>query len=336
MYANISFENEVFTTSSIGQGNQWIRTEDLATVKTYMKTTYSFSGNDETSVVETTYEPPMDSYNFPMSVAETWTCSFTEHMYEVFEYEGEEERYSESYDAVVECEVLHFSKIDVPAGSFDAYAIWSKETSGEYYGTGSPFIGTMDGYTINYYSPKLGFPVKTDNYHNNRELYMTMELTSYSENGDIRDIESELKGYEVPFYFLLIPVIALLLIASALVVRKKRKKELDNIAKGQYTIGTGSQNQTEFRTSAGYPQPSQTQGMYVTQQRSSQAISPQHSYPPPPPHSEIQSTGAPVAIPLQNVTPIMQIKCPKCFKVFNFQPTSNNVRCPYCGVKGKL
>jgi hypothetical protein len=337
MNMTMSYDDEVFTSSSTGLGNQWIRIEDLATVKSIMKSTSSFSGMHETSEVESTYDPLMDSYNFPIRVAETWTSSFTESIEETMKFGDEGDKYSESYDAIVICEALNFAKIEVPAGSFDSFAIWSKETSGEYYGRGSPFGSTMDGYTVNYYSPKLGFPVKSEHYYNNRELYMSMELTSYSENEVIGDNDSESKGDVLPFYLLLVPVIAALVIAAALVVRKKRKKESDMAVGGSHLADTVSQNQTELLTSLGYPQSSQGQSISVPHQSVSQP--PQHSYSPPPPPPQIQrnqSTKARIPIPSQRAEPIKNIKCPRCFKSFSVQSTSINVQCPFCGVKGKL
>jgi hypothetical protein len=335
MTMTMFFEDEEFTTSTIGQGTQWVRTEDLATVKTYMKTTYSYSGSDETSIMETTYDPPVDSYNFPMSVTKTWTCSFSEHIEEVMEYDGKEETNSEDHDAHVEFEVLNVARTDVPAGSYDTFAIWSKETSGGYLGTGTPFVNPMEGYSINYYSPELGFPVKTDSHYKNRDIFMTLELTSYTEDSVIQDIDGETNGDEMPIYLLLIPIIVVLIIATAIAVRRKRKKGSENLAAELSMIDPNSQKRTLPQSSSGYPGPSQTQGIPVTQQGASRTIPPGRSYPPPPP-PPVQPAGAQVPIPPQNVTPMMQISCPKCFKLFNVKSTSVNVQCPHCGAKGTL
>jgi ribosomal protein S27E len=327
MNITISFDNEEFQSSSFVLGTQWIRTEDLATIKTYMSTTYSAEGFEETTTSVSTYDPIYDTYNFPMSVSESWTSSFTEHIEETYDWGWGDENDTFSYDASFDCEVLHFKRIDVPAGSFDTFAIYSKETSQEYYGQGTPFFGVMDGYSVNYYSPKFGFPVKTEQYSSNRELMMTLELTSYSESKITPDMDSDPKGDEIPFYFILIPIFIIVILAAAFAARKRRKRLAQRADQGQYTTNTGYQTPATYPNSIGYSQSPQTP-------------STPYSYPPPPPppppgHS-VQSTQTQTSTPLQNVTPIMQIQCPKCFNTFTVSQNSGNVQCPFCGVRGRL
>ncbi len=352
----ITFEGDTMSMTSTSEGTQWLRVSDLATVKTYMETSSSGMGFSDTSSMESTYDPPVDSYNFPMSIAETWMITYTETIRETYSYNGEPETYTDSYEATMECEALHVEEVTVPAGTFETFVIFSQEKSGEYYGGGGIFTGMGEGYSLNYYSSDIGFPVKSEYYYDNRELDVSMELTSYSETGFGPDRSSPSQGWEIPIYFLLIPIIIAIILASVVAVRRRKKRASAEESWNQYASGaevspspsqmTGT---VPFISSAqphhgqvqpfpSSPPPPLIPPLTIQQQGISTTQISKMPPPPPPPLKpyEVSSKPAPSTVSSRKIIPSMRIKCPRCSHLFFVQKGSASVRCPQCGTYGKM
>ena len=238
----MTYEGETMSMSSTAEGTQWLRVSDLATIKSDMLMETSYFGMDmgdsysQESI--TTYDPPMDSYNFPMSIAETWTSTCTVITEEIYDYDGEPDSQETSSESSMEYEALHVEDITVPAGTYETFVIWSMETSEEYYGGGaSPFFGSSPGYILSYYSPEIGFPVKSEYYYPNRELYMSMELVSYREAGSEPGNGPGSFGGDLPIYFLFIPILFVIILASVMAVRRRRRRAAAGGSWDQYAIG---------------------------------------------------------------------------------------------------
>jgi len=274
----MSYEGETMSMSSTAEGTQWLRVSDLATIKSDMVMETSYLGMDmgdsysQESI--TTYDPPMDSYNFPMSIAETWTSECIVTTEEIYDYDGEPDSWETSSESSMEYEALHVEDITVPAGTYETFIIWSMETSEDYMGGGeTPFFGSSSGYILSYYSPEIGFPVKSEYYYPNRELYMSMELVSYREAGSEPGNGPGSFGGDLPIYFLLIPILIAIILATVMTVRRRRRRVAEMGSWDQYVVDSeistqayqsfGQPHQTTAPVSQAYPL--QTGQVYAAQ-----------------------------------------------------------------------
>jgi hypothetical protein len=370
----MSYEGESSTTTLTGKGTEWVRVSDLATIKGIMETeaTSSIFGMTTTSTDKSTitYDPPMDDYNFPMSIAETWTSACTTTTEYTYTYDGESDSETESIEVTMVYEALHVDDITVPAGTFETFVIWSMDTS-EDYGGGevTPFFGSSPGYTLNYYSPDIGFPVKSDYYAPNRELYMSMELISYKEAKSDNNPSINAFGWEIPIYFLLIPVLVAIILASVIAVRRRRKKFPALESWDQYAVRseipaqpfasrsqvyqsqtrqvyTAQPSQLTAYSSRAYP--TQTRQVYTAQttppkpppkvQQVGYSQRPSRAYVPPPPPSTVRQPGVyPIQTSKPNPPPPPPPKAqqPSYYPQQRYQPSQPvtpmiQIRCPRC------
>jgi hypothetical protein len=342
MDMTMTMEGETISSSATGEGTQWLRISDLATIKAFTKTSYTTFGISSFSESTITYDPPVDSYNFPMSIAETWISQSTVTTEDNFEEDGESIK--ESYESEIEYEALHVEDVTVPAGTFETFVIWAAETSSDYSGGGgTPFFGTDIGYSINYYSPEIGFPVKTDNYHPNRELIQTMELISYRETQDDTGKGSGGFGWEIPVYFLLFPIFLAVLLGTVMGVRRRRRRaDMDSWQQSPVYPETHLQPDPNLpiapqsQVHASQPQPRTLPLQPPPPPKTVKTATLQS--PPPPPHpptvTNVQKTH--LRQPDRGVIPSIQIKCPKCTSLFFVQRGSLRVQCPNCKTVGNL
>lgn len=369
----MTYEGESMTSSATGEGTQWLRVSDLATIKAFTETSYSSYGITTSSKSTVTYDPPMNDYNFPMIIAETWTSTCTITIEDTYTYDGEPDTETDSYEAIMEYEALHVEDVTVLAGTYETFVIWSMETTEDYYGGGgTPFFGSSPGYTLNYYSPDIGFPVKSESYYPNRELYMSMELVSYREAGSGPGKGPGSFGGDLPMYFLLIPIFVAVILASAIAVKRRRKRAATMQTWDQYAVGSeipGQASQPVAPPSQVYtaqPHPAQVPRAYQLQTAMHTSpppppVQPSRAYVPPPPPSKVQQAGiyptqTPRSVPppppprlqetsqypqhpqqsQQPVSPLIQTKCPRCSNLFSVQKGAARVQCPHCGVSGKM
>ena len=113
------------------------------------------------------------------------------------------------------------------------YEVYSEESGMEAY----EYL--YQEYTIEYYSPSIGYLAKIESYDHNRELMTTFELVSYSYKGEEDEPSSDTTddfgiqigdGYEISISVLLfIIVIVIIIILIAVVVIKQRRKKIDAI-----------------------------------------------------------------------------------------------------------
>ncbi len=287
MTMTMTYEEVTSITTLTGKGTEWVRVSDLATIKGIMetKTTSSSFGMTTTSTDKSTitYDPPIDNYNFPMSIGETWTSICTTTTEYTYSYDGESDSETDISEARMEYEALHIEEITVKAGTFETFVIWSMDTSEDSDGgEGTPFFGSSSGYSLTYYSPDIGMPVKSEFYYPNRELFMSMELVSYKEpkSGGYPSINAF--GWEIPIYFLLIPILAAIILASVMAVRRRRKKFPALESWDQYAVGS----EVPAQSSQSYASQSR---VYTSQTGQVHTAQPSRSATPLPPPSPIQT-----------------------------------------------
>ncbi|UCG69940.1 MAG: hypothetical protein JSV09_02665 [Thermoplasmata archaeon] len=376
MDMTMTFEGDTISSSITSEGTQYLRVSDLATIGTYTKTSYSSFGMSGSSDSTITYDPPLDSYNFPMSIADTWTSVCIVSTEENFD--DEEEPWKDSYESTAEFEALHVENVTIPAGTYETFVIWTIDSSEDYYGGGgTPFFGSTMGYSLNYYSPEIGFPVKAEYYTPTRELVQSMELVSIKEAGSQPGEGPGGYGWEVPIFFLLIPILLAVILGTVIAVRRRRRRAEALDSWQQYTVYPGAPTQsTQPIASHSQVYSSQLQSQVPTarlppstvpisrayQKQPSLSSPPQKATgisPPPPPPGPPKIVRAPVhqvqaakpyspppppkitnvqrAYPKQKpVMPSMQIKCPKCSSLFFVQKDTIRVQCPSCGTTGKM
>lgn len=352
------FEGESYSETMTSEGTQWLRESDLATIKAITETSYSSFGMTSSSKTTITYDPPMDDYNFPISIAEKWTSTCTVTIEDIYTYNGESDSGTDSYEATIEYQALHVEDVTVSAGTFETFVIWFMEPSEDSMGgTGTPFFSSSPGYTLNYYSPNIGFPVKTEYYNLNRELYMSMDLVSYREAGSGPGEGPGSFGGDLPIYFLLVPILVTIILASMMAVRRRRRRAAAIGSWDQYAMGSEvpSQAYQPFgQPSKVYtalsPQP-YTQQIRTAPQSSPAHIPPQPKikvqqpaiyptqkskpYPSPPPRLQ-RTSQFPQQQTQPPVTPLIQTKCPRCSNLFFVQKGVAVAQCPNCGISGKM
>lgn len=208
-------------------GTGYLQQSDLAMVKTVMDMnmtmtmeypspgTYYMSSSNTT-----TYSPPLDENDFPISVGETWTATATATSTE--ETSSNMPYYPSGNTTSTTTETENYEclcteSVTVPAGTFNTYKIKSQEPG-------------SNSYEIDYISSDVGFMVKSETYNETGQLSSTMELTSYSyagpeeEEGGIGEtLGKEVGGVSI-LYWLIIIVIILVVIVIALVALKRKKK----------------------------------------------------------------------------------------------------------------
>jgi len=248
----MSYMGEVMSTTTEGKGTQWLRVSDLASVKSVMeiKTTTSMMGMSMSSSqkLTTTQEPPMDGYNFPISIAESWASCCTVTTETIYTEDGEQNSEQDSYESIMEYEALHVEIVNTPCGSYETFVIWSKDTSEEYSEDIVDPFGSEVGYSLEYFSTEIGLPVKAEYYAPDRQLTSTMELVSYKKIDSGGDLKLNAFGYELPIYFLFIPILLIIILTSVLVLRKRRKEAETLESWDQFTVASKTPSQISQST----------------------------------------------------------------------------------------
>jgi len=143
---------------------------DLSDVKstsiTYATLTYAGESHMMKTVTETTYDPPLESGGYPLTLGKSWSAATTElettqtTIDGDFNEEIDNTTYTRSYL------VLRTELTTVSAGEFETFVIKATDPDGSY--------------SENYYSPEAGFSVKGREYDETGKLVTSMELLEYS------------------------------------------------------------------------------------------------------------------------------------------------------------
>jgi hypothetical protein len=364
------FDDETMTIKAEMDGTQWLRVSDLATVKTDMDMTmtYSYFGMSGTENQETTStcDPPLDTYNFPISIGETWeatsTVTTTTKTSGSIYSDSEETDVSDSNQ---EYEALHVEDVTVTAGTFETFVIWSGDSSDSTLGGGTSLFSSGSGYTLTYYSPEIGFPVKTESYDNNRDLQASMELISF-EKGKGQDTASTSGVLQLPFYLLLIPILVIIILASVMIAKRRRREKAAGEPQAQYartgaaipnyqsqpnayvpSAYTASPSQYPSQVypiqTVSYAQPVAQQSVYYGHPRQVYAVQP-FQYTPSVSPAYISRSFSPqptrtVGYPPQLRQPqssMVEVECPNCARVFSVPSKSAKVQCPFCKTTGRM
>jgi hypothetical protein len=266
MDGKITMDYGVYSLINKIDGYTYHRISDLAIVKEDLEMTSSMSGFgfSENFVSEevTVYDPPAAKFKFPLTVGEHWqTTAFvtTESSYSDSSSDSsdtETDTYESSLTYICEC--LRTETIVVPAGIFETYLVYIAEdyddswlTEDEFDGReeedneGSVGVGyysdSSGGYSIEYYSPELGYIIKTETYDENRKIIMSVELVSYdhetpgsksSSSGGAFDFG---QGFQISNELCIIVIIIFILtILSIILLIRRRNRKLDEMVIAKY------------------------------------------------------------------------------------------------------
>jgi hypothetical protein len=361
------YDDETMTMQAEMDSTQWLRVSDLASIKMDMEMTFSYSywGTSGTESQEATSicDPPLDSYNFPVSIGETWEAEST--VTTTSQTSGSlSGGYSDTdvSDTSQEFEALHVEDVTVDAGTFETFVIWSEGSSD---GAGTSLLTSGSGYTLTYYSPELGFPVKTESYDNNRELQLTMELTSYK-GGQGQSPASTSSGWEIPLCYVLEILLLITILVAVIVTRKRRREKAAAKPQAQYAnAGVGMPNYSSQPVTyaptahpvqpaqyppqaypiqtASYAQSIAQQPVYYGQPRQAYTAQP-YQYTPivspsyvAQPYSPHPRRTAGYQVPTrQPQSPMVEVECPSCTRVFSVPLKSAKVQCPFCKTTGRM
>jgi hypothetical protein len=196
----------------VQEGFDWLRSSDLANIRSELMATYNIKDNGETVTtmdnVTVEYDPPLDKYDFPITVGDTWTNPST------ISYETDvSDELDSTYEGPYEFEALHKENVITPSGSHEAFVIWSQD-----------YFSFSKGIACNwdYYSPELGFPVKSESYDNLRNLYYTSELVDYEKVKEEEEEDTGIFGLEEGnFLWLIIIIVIVLILIIVLLIRRR-------------------------------------------------------------------------------------------------------------------
>lgn len=300
------------------ESKRWQRKSDLAEVKNELEVSgsasmFGFSISFYT-FTETSFDPPYDRLEFPISIGEKWISTTTSTTHYVTDIKAPfiddiyEDNTSTS-NILAHHEALHVENITVPAGTFETFVLWSlsQSTAGSSDGESTGY--EWGDYTLEYYSPELGYPIKIEQYNSNRELILSMELESYRHRTDLDNQDISLpSGFQLPIWILYIIILAILaiLISIIAVKRYREKAYIKQYMKGLESEGK-SQSESEIQS------PNQASTIKEA---------------PSEPSKETEEEAS-----TQSIT------CPKCNNVFKVQKIKGwamAVNCPYCGTRGRI
>lgn len=283
-------------TTLFSEGYDWIRTSDLANIKSEITTTSYTQNGDDTHVsiynISMIYEPPLDNYNFPMSIGRSWTKSGEIR----YSYESGSETLDETFFGPFEFEALYVEQVLVPAGSFETFVLWTQEL----YSRENTIACTLD-----YYSPKLGFPVKSESYDSQRNLYYTMELVSYEKVVDKEESEGDGIFGVTDSNFVFILIILIIIIFVIILLGYKRRASKTGLEESQY---------------------SELKEMHKGESLSRPGVGPLKST------SDFYGKDG-----SSDTTSAMKfVKCQKCSRLISPEKGALDMKCPYCGTVQRI
>jgi hypothetical protein len=214
------------TSVSVQSGSDWIRTSDLASVKSELLTTTTVTQGEDTSTITSTvtleFDPPIDKYDFPISIGKSWDKSGTIH----YTYVDDNDSMDETFTGPFEFEALHIEDVTVGAGSFETFVLWNQD----FYSSENSIECQLD-----YYSPDLGFPVKTEMYDSHRNIYYTAELVFYEKMEEEETDSGGIFGMgESGLPWLIIMIVLIVVILVTIVVIKRRRSSEDSFGNTRF------------------------------------------------------------------------------------------------------
>jgi hypothetical protein len=206
---NISSAGITRTYSGISKSYETTKDHGLVKYEMTVETikTDSNDTNKLEAKTENSYNPPLNSYDFPLSVGKNWTTTTNQTTTISITSNGVTDpfdKFEETNTTNAHLVVLRTEIIKVPAGEFQTFVI----------------NGTSDGGSFeNYYSPKAHRMVKQLGYNAEGNLFDSTELLSY------HVIEPQ---EDFPSIYLIIAgiiILAVILVAGALFAVRARPKE---------------------------------------------------------------------------------------------------------------
>lgn len=150
-------------------GKMYAQKSDLSDVKSTITTdvTVTYAGESMTmeQVIETTYNPPLESSG-PLTVGESWSAATTETTTMQTTIDGDVDQETDTTSGTWNYFVLRTEPITVSAGEFDTFVIRATDPDGSY--------------SESYYSQEVGESVKVKEYDETGKLVGTVELLEYS------------------------------------------------------------------------------------------------------------------------------------------------------------
>jgi hypothetical protein len=383
MYSEQKYGDGMFSFTMTSEGTMWVQRSNLAIIKQESKYEMPaiFGEEAETEVEVSIYDPPADEYDFPIIVGERWEVESTVTSTTTYTSDGDSDTDTDTYDELARYECLRTEEVTVPAGTFDAFLIYYEEglededgwEEDEFYNEdpGNDVNGTdgsngnsggngievsseedteyeyaMDGYTIEYYSPDVGFSVKIEFYDWNRELQYSLDLVSYkygkksSEPSEQDPGFFSVSNFESPVgIFLLIIIIIVLVIIGIVISKKRRKKKQAEQFYGGITGEPRVVQQVPLQP--GTAQIPQVQPVPVPRPVAVQPT-------PVPQYSSVQPTPVPSPVPVQpvpvqSIPPALKpdvistVTCTGCTRPLQISPNVQTMyfKCPYCGTDVK-
>jgi len=194
-------------------GAGYFRKSDLGTVMHEMKYEYTMKmfgqKNSYGNKIKTTYDPPLDDYDFPIKPGEQWRVETKtrEQSSDMYSENGYDKSYTQSRTEIkretISYICLGTESLTTPAGTFETFLITEFERKSEYvYDWEDDYRGSRtrqiydesaSEFTIDYYCPEVGYNIKQISYDivydydyiNDTELMewketFGLELISYS------------------------------------------------------------------------------------------------------------------------------------------------------------
>jgi hypothetical protein len=152
-------------------GKQYEAKIDFSTVKSSNTMESSSATFNETIITATDYNPPRNSWSFPLFVGKNWTTTTTQTMFSQHILNGDYSQGNENRNVMFSFAVLRAEDIVVPAGEFQTFVVRMVLIDNTLNnGTSSDF----------YYSAKVHNTVKELDYLPNGNLVFSLELLNYS------------------------------------------------------------------------------------------------------------------------------------------------------------
>jgi hypothetical protein len=201
-------------------GHTYIRVSDLATVKESMILEFDASilgaGAYLSVFVNTTYDPPLNDYDFPIKEGDTWSATTsTTISLDMISSIYPSTSTSTTVSVATDFEVESKETVEVAAGKFSTYVIKATEADGNT--------------TYTYMSTKAGYMVKSRLYNFTSVSMGTMNLKEYSYappsagDGDLIDDIMDL------LWLLILLIIVIVVIIGVILARRRGKEDIEPI-----------------------------------------------------------------------------------------------------------
>lgn len=134
---------------------------------------------DTTIHTISTFDPPSNDYSFPLTVGDVWK---TETEVTTWTDDGENQDTTIG-ETGQEYECLRTQDTTVSAGTFDTFILRTDNLTSSSMGGQTAGIDTsnlLEGYSLSYFSPDIGYSVKEETYDSEGNLLNLLELVDYT------------------------------------------------------------------------------------------------------------------------------------------------------------